>query len=96
MASTVKLNLNGFTRLRQSPEMTQAINTEARKLTDRANTIAAGECSDPSHARFEYSPAQPTDIGQVALASTGHDEDHYGTIRHNAKHNTLAKALGGG
>lgn len=92
MAGKVRLDYRGFNGLRRSPEMTDAINREARAIAERANQLAHGECADQTHAGFEYAPARDTDIGQVALASTGSNP---GVIAHNAKHNTLAKAMGG-
>ena len=92
--SRVKLNYPGFTALRRSRGLSVSINAEAEGIAERANSIAAGECEHPEHAGFAWRPAMDTDIGQVALATTG--DGDIGVIAHNAKHNTLAKALGGG
>lgn len=92
MASHVKLDLGQFRAFRQSPNVLGAINAEADRLAARANEAAASECTHPEHARFQALHAIPTPQGSIALVTTGGDP---GTIAHNAKHNTLSRALGG-
>lgn len=92
MSGTVELNLSQFTALRRDARTLGAINAEADRLAARANERARGECGHPGHARFEAEHAIPTRVGAVALATTGGDA---GCIGHNAKHNTLVKAMGG-
>lgn len=93
MVKTVKLNLSAFTALRRDPRTLGAINAEADQMADRANNRARGECDHPEHARFRALHAIPTSVGAVALVTSTGDP---GCYRHNAKHNTLVKALGGG
>ncbi|KAB8289311.1 hypothetical protein DSM100688_0391 [Bifidobacterium ramosum] len=93
MSAHVKLNLAGFTAFRQSPAVLGAIKSEAEKLADRANQRALSECSHPEHAQFRALGPIPTEPGAVAIATSSGDP---GCWKHNAKHNTLVKALGGG
>lgn len=93
MASNVKLNLGAFRAFRQSSNVLGAINAEADRIAARANGNVPGECGHPEHARFTAEHAIPTQAGAVALVTTGGDA---GAIAHNAKHNTLIRAMGGG
>lgn len=89
----VKLDLAGFRAFRQSAAVQAACTAEAKKIAAAANQRAAGECSHPEHAKFEALVSTDTSRGSIALVTTGGDA---GCIAHNAKHNTLVKALGGG
>lgn len=93
MSKTVKLNLSQFTALRRDTRTLGAIRAEAERVASKANSLAAGECSNPDHRHFTAAGPIPTGPGSIALATTGGDA---GTINHNAKHNTLLKALMGG
>lgn len=95
MANTniVRLNLPAFTEYRRSPEVMAVLDTEAQRLADRANSRARGECEHPEHARFRALDARPTSRGASAIATSTGDP---GCYRHNAKHNTLVNAMGGG
>lgn len=93
MSSTVKLNLGGFTALRRDARTLGALDAEADAMASRANNRARGECDHPEHARFRALHAIPSSVGAVALVTSTGDPGCYG---HNAKHNTLVKALGGG
>lgn len=86
----VKLNLAGFRQVRQSPRMLSELNVEAERIADRANALATSECSHPEHARFKALNPILTKPGAVALVTTGGDP---GCMGHNAKHNTLLKAV---
>lgn len=86
----VKLNLAGFRQVRQSPRMLSELNAEAERTANRANALATSECSHPEHARFEALKPILTEAGAVALVTTGGDP---GCMAHNAKHNTLLKAV---
>ena len=90
--SHVKLDLAGFTAVRRSQAAQDAIGAEAGRVAARARQLAAGKCSDPSHARFTAVTPMTTGPGAVALVTTGGDAR---TIAHNARHNTLVKAMGG-
>ncbi|WP_236023765.1 hypothetical protein [Bifidobacterium miconis] len=93
MSAHVKLNLAGFTALRRDSRTLGAIKTEAEKLAERANQRARSECPHPEHAKFRALGPIPTEPGAVAIATSTGDP---GCYRHNAKHNTLVNALGGG
>lgn len=93
MSKHVKLNLPGFTALRRDPLTLGAIKSEAQELAARANQRARGECKHPEHAKFRALGPIPTEPGSVAVATSSGDAECY---KHNAKHNTLVKALGGG
>ncbi|MCH9275000.1 hypothetical protein JS533_001685 [Bifidobacterium amazonense] len=89
----VKLNMSAFRAYRQSAEVQAACTAEAERIAAAANTRAAGECSHPEHAKFKVETTIDSTRGSVALVTTGGDA---GCIAHNAAHNTLVKALGGG
>ena len=74
----VKLNLAGFRQVRQSAPIQQAIDQQATLIAARANSMAQVE-----GATYEAATHVSTPKGSVALATTGH----------NAKHNTLLKAV---
>ncbi|NMM99329.1 hypothetical protein [Bifidobacterium olomucense] len=93
MSGIVKLNLSGFKAFRQSPAVLGAINAEAERLAAAANSRARGECEHPEHAQFRALGPIPTPEGSVAIATSSGDP---GCWKHNAKHNTLVNALGGG
>lgn len=93
MSSTVKLNLGAFAALRRDARTLGAVNAEADQMAARANNRARGECSHPEHAKFRALHAIPSSVGSIAIVTSTGDP---GCYRHNAKHNTLVKAMGGG
>lgn len=98
MANRIKLDFKGFTAMRRSPEMSDAINAEAERIVARAN--AMGKANKAGQPHYSALHSQPTDIGQVALVATGTSLSKEGgdmaAIIDQAHHKTLDKALGGG
>lgn len=84
----VKLDFNGFREVRRSAA---TIVTElAEDVASRANSMAVTK-----GARYEAVPARDTEVGCVALATTGHgSEQAVKAMVDNAHHNTLLKAMG--
>nr|WP_304321116.1 hypothetical protein [Bifidobacterium catenulatum] len=89
MSAKVKLNLDGFRQVRRAAA--PIITAQAEDIADRANAEAKSECRHAGHAGFMAVEAKETPEGSIALVSAGNDPC---VMAHNAKHNTLVKAVG--
>lgn len=89
--SKVTLNLSGFRQLRQSTAIQAELTRQAQAMASRANAAAITK-----GALYTHAPAIATDIGSVALATTGHgSQAAVKAMIDQAKHDTLLKAASG-
>ncbi|NMM96289.1 hypothetical protein G1C98_1025 [Bifidobacterium sp. DSM 109960] len=84
----VKLNLEGFRQVRRAAA--PAVTAQAESIATRANGMVSTK-----GASYQALPAVSTPEGCVALATTGHGTAaSVKAMVDNARHNTLAKAVG--
>ncbi len=89
--SKVKLNLAGFRQMRQSAAIQAELTRQAQAIASRANAAAVTK-----GARYTYAEAVASDIGSVALATTGYgSQTAVKAMIDQAKHDTLLKAVSG-
>ena len=87
----VVLHYSGFRQVRQSAAMRVELTRQAQAMASRANAAAITE-----GARYTHAPAIATDIGSIALATTGHgSQAAVKAMIDQAKHDTLLKAVSG-
>ena len=84
----VKLNLDGFREVRRSAA--PIVTEQAEGVAARANSMHVTK-----GASYEAVPARDTEVGCVALVTTGHgSQQAVKAMVDNAHHNTLLKAMG--
>lgn len=88
----IVLNNKALRKIYQQPGSKQAINEAAEDIANRANSI-----HQTLGAHYVALPAQNTDVGSIALATTniGNTTMVFKTRLDNARYNTLSKAIGG-
>ena len=87
----VVLHYSGFRQLRQSQAIQNELTRQAQAMASRANAAAITK-----GAQYTHAPAIATDVGSVALATTGHgNQMAVKAMIDQAKHDTLLKAVSG-
>lgn len=88
----IVLNNRALREIYQQPGSKQAINEAAEDIANRANSI-----HQTLGAHYVALPAQNTEAGSIALATTniGNSTMVFKTRLDNARYNTLSKAIGG-
>lgn len=92
MSVRVDLHFDAFTQLRQSPEMQSAVTQVADRIASEANGRALHR-----GANYRALPAQLTEHGSVALATTGHGHNDRGSVNamiDQAEYKTLSGVVG--
>lgn len=94
--NSVKLNYAGFTAIRRSPQVVNAVNEAAQELAQKATSLATIR-----GAKYSYSPAQQSKYGVIALVTATHAQGSPKTkatgkaVADEAHFATLEKAVGG-